>query len=81
MNAVYLHRGGDKKTSMFQIKWDTFFCVVPWCSNYHTHTHTFYRGPPVERLFLINVSETTNNLTFLFSISVKPNINIYLTMF
>lgn len=67
LNEVYLHWGGDKKTSMFQIKWDIFFCVVPWCSNHHTHTHTIYRIPTVERLSSsINASETTKTQKFNF---------------
>lgn len=78
LNARYLHI--YMRTSIFQIKRATSFRVVPWCSNFHTHT--FSKCPTVECLYpSINASETTNKTESLFYFLAKPTIKIlvYLT--
>lgn len=71
LNARYLHI--YMRTSMFQIKRATSFRVVPWCSNFHTHT--FSKCPTV--LFC---SETTNKTESLFYFLAKPTIKILVNL-
>lgn len=77
LNVRYLHI--YMNTSMFQIKRATSFRVVPWCSNFHTHT--FSKCPTVECLSpSINASETTNKSGYLLYLHAKPTIKILVNL-